>query len=461
MPERFTIDDYFAKARNSEEQPLLNPEALPAILQKQEKAQIAPRPVKKSTPWLAPVFGLGLSAAVIAVFMLLPSIQNETLPLAPKEMSTKEVPVQEQQQFSAHRALPDTITQSSAASSNQLQVYATEASDATFAARDEQLEMDKESQSNSALSLPVTAVPPGTITGPALMSLSTEQLTALGITIQHGKATFTGKTQPHLPEIAGRLRITEDKLLTLIRDKAINLDTYTTPMRVVIRTDGIGTPPQSATDKTPLPVAVTPRIISVYASGKLMATTWQRQDDNLVEQLRTAYTELQDVRADSSLNGLVPVHFRIEDKRNAYFKEADVILWYEASPDFLQVLPEPYRSQLLGEVSSVDGKVYQPGERYLDTWRTSSGAIINSSLYPNPVSGNQTTLRFSLSENRAITVAVHDIFGRRVTEQQASTVSGDQTITISLPALLENGVYLVVLTTDRNEQIVQRLLLQR
>lgn len=452
MPERFTIDDYFAAARTSEEKPLVAPETVPALLAEKDRPRVPATPAKKPVPWLAPVLGLGLTAAVVAVFMLLPDMENEPVSVARRDAPTQ----REQQDMAASQPLPDAAL-SSPGASDAAETMSEPASASAPTATEQPSAMKESSGKPEALS--VSAVPPGTIAGPALMMLDTEQLTALGITVRNGKASYTSTTAPNLPEIARRLHIPAEKLLQLIRDKAINLDAYTTPMQVVIRTDGIGTPARELADTPPLTVA--PRIVSVYASGRLMATTWQKQDDALVEQLRTSYTELQDVRADSSLNSLVPVYFRIEDPRNAYFREADVILWYEASPELVRKLPEPYRSRLLGELAPVDDTHHQPGDRFLDTWRTASGAVLSSSLYPNPVSGSQTTLRFNLSETRKITVAVHDIFGRRVTPLQQSTLSGEQTMSITLPALLENGMYLVVLTTDRNEQVVQRLLLQR
>lgn len=93
--------------------------------------------------------------------------------------------------------------------------------------------------------------------------------------------------------------------------------------------------------------------------------------------------------------------------------------------------------------------------------RSSQGAIASTGLYPNPATDGGATLSYVLSDDRTISVHLHDISGTPVqtlvepTRRNAG--KGQLAFTWST---LPKGIYLVVLSTDRGEQAVQRLIIQ-
>ena len=181
-----------------------------------------------------------------------------------------------------------------------------------------------------------------------------------------------------------------------------------------------------------------------------------------------------------------------------------MILWYEPTAEFLSHLPDRIASQLRVELAAselltaadrVSPDLTVPvqrrpdlrggehevqlreerasvavtdyvdritgGEKYLDVWRTSSGAIQGSYLYPNPAPEGRTALRYRLSEGRVVSVVLFDIWGRRIREAVAPEMrqAGEGECALGCGDLPE-GMYLVVLQTDRGEQAVQRLMIE-
>lgn len=485
MPKHFSIDDYFAEARNREEAPLLHTEQLPALFaqreaaQQQKKKQKFPRGAR-----FVPALGFSVAAALLAIVLLWPGATAPTEQTAPivtehnapsdgsqnhPQPSVVEIPVatglpeaERQQEIAMAgqtRELPTGGVVMSASSSSMVT--------RTIAAYDAVQVLSLVATTTNTLRLHPMVMATTAIVGPALITLTKEQLSLLGVLVENGKALYRDVAAPHLERIAQRLRISVAQLTSLIQQQNIDLDAQRAPIRVVIRTNGIGsveqesTPESSEQNNTAVKRGITPRIVSIYNKGVLTATYWQKQDDNFVQKLRSNSNNLAQVHADTSVNRLVPIHFQLKDAHNTWFKEADVVLWYDASSELAEVLPSPHRERLLEELSPKNNEPALSGKQYFDTWRTTAGAIIATELYPNPVTESKAILRYTLREQRITTIALHDIFGRKLALIQSGTRStGDYEVEIPLQNM-PNGMYLVVITTGNNEQAVQRLLLQR
>jgi len=101
-----------------------------------------------------------------------------------------------------------------------------------------------------------------------------------------------------------------------------------------------------------------------------------------------------------------------------------------------------------------------PGNPYVDTWRTASGAILSTGLARNPVRSS-VTVRGMLSAPRALTLSLYDIGGERVrllTTGQ-SFPAGSFSIDGELSGVT-SGIYLLVVATERGEQAVQRVIVE-
>jgi hypothetical protein len=221
-------------------------------------------------------------------------------------------------------------------------------------------------------------------------------------------------------------------------------------------------------------------------------------------------------------NTLVPIIIRTGQPYTSADSAAkrwrpDVILWYDPTPEFLAALPDHMRRKLVSElaaaghgdavaeasprtsprsrdndqqrrvrvsqrvakdtarsrsgvpvIDSVHNDTPLPtndaamtGGPYLDAWRTADGAVISSMLFPNPAH-QETTLLLRLDAPRLLTVALHDLYGRKLREimQFEMTSPGERGVAIDLGGIRE-GIYLIAVMTEKGERVVQRVVLAR
>jgi len=79
-------------------------------------------------------------------------------------------------------------------------------------------------------------------------------------------------------------------------------------------------------------------------------------------------------------------------------------------------------------------------------------------LFPNPVTNNQFTIQFNLSEGTYF-VQVKDVLGRQVTQTMAYVTGKGQTKTLNLPAAASKGFYLVKVVDQNNMTVYSRKIL--
>lgn len=193
----------------------------------------------------------------------------------------------------------------------------------------------------------------------------------------------------------------------------------------------------------------------------------------------------------------------------------DLILWYDATPQFIAALPERYRTviqqqwkeyqqtiadvpqQLLMATDPSPTKQLQtlqphPQEKqsepevvmlpqppitvasrekeettelpvtgesiYFESLRSTAGAIDRQMLFPNPAS-DHVMVRYRLAEPRTITISLHTIGGVQLQNflEPTEQAAGEQMMEFGVNKL-PAGIYLLVITTNQNEQVVQRLM---
>lgn len=191
----------------------------------------------------------------------------------------------------------------------------------------------------------------------------------------------------------------------------------------------------------------------------------------------------------------------------------DLILWYDATPQFIMALPDRYRTiiqQQWNQYQQAMTAVPQPlptstelsptkqlqsypkekqvepnvtvlpqqsttvapreqeeaieplavtGEAiYFESLRPSSGAIDRQMLFPNPAS-DHVMVRYRLAEPRTITISLHTIGGVQLQNflEPTEQAAGEQMMEFGVNKL-PAGIYLLVITTNQNEQVVQRLM---
>jgi hypothetical protein len=157
---------------------------------------------------------------------------------------------------------------------------------------------------------------------------------------------------------------------------------------------------------------------------------------------------------DQRINNLIPVKIRDIDP-NVKYNQNGLIFWYARDEKFAEKAP-----------ATLVAKLDKPNDVELTKTNNSAAvakaSVINEPMvYPNPSRG-MTMFKFSLSEPRAVTIAIHDLLGKqvlKVSDLEPKT-AGDFEKEIDLSSL-DAGVYLLIMATDAGEQITQRVVLEK
>ncbi|MCC7439552.1 MAG: T9SS type A sorting domain-containing protein [Armatimonadetes bacterium] len=176
------------------------------------------------------------------------------------------------------------------------------------------------------------------------------------------------------------------------------------------------------------------------------------------------------------LSKLIPIYIRIgssdiEGTNKKY--GADIYLWYYPTPEFVAALPNRYRIPLQQELDVITdvveckmpvGQVCEriTGEKtFFDFCRKSSGSIAMVQAYPNPAS-NQVTCRYQLTNQRSVTITLHELSGKFLRElmAQQSVTAGIHEPELQLRDI-PPGAYLIAVKTNTGDQAVQRIIVQQ
>lgn len=190
-------------------------------------------------------------------------------------------------------------------------------------------------------------------------------------------------------------------------------------------------------------------------------------------ELESGSSECRDITKYSLLSKLVPVRIRMKPD-NASKEQpvgSDIILWYYPSREFIEALPQSIADRLrieLGFTTLVEEGVLRADDlkqrycgeyNFTDVCRTKDGAVSISSVAPNPAS-DRAMVKVHVTEQRNFSVSLHDIAGNRVAHLVNLRLADSDIVTIDVsdkPA----GTYLIAITSDKGEQVVERLIVSR
>jgi hypothetical protein len=159
---------------------------------------------------------------------------------------------------------------------------------------------------------------------------------------------------------------------------------------------------------------------------------------NIDSVIERAFDEMQMHQPD--VNKLIPllVETRVNGKAN------DLILWYDATPEITKVLDNNSRTE---------NAIQEPVP--------TNGALSEIKLFPNPAT-NTSTLHYTLAAPRSITVGLYNLLGQKLLElgKLSGQAAGSGEVKLDLSSVTP-GVYLVVASTDKGEQLTQRIVIER
>ena len=159
-----------------------------------------------------------------------------------------------------------------------------------------------------------------------------------------------------------------------------------------------------------------------------------------------------------ALEELVPVRIR-RPKGSLNPKIADYfyIYWYEPTPELLAVLPPEVLQSLENE------KAFRARRNSSDPVNSMPAHhALEASIFPNPVSSDLATVKYTLPEAGRVAVSLYDILGQRLKDLSVCVDQGIGTYEnrFSL-ADVPPGMYLLAVTTDAGAQSVQKIIVQR
>lgn len=285
----------------------------------------------------------------------------------------------------------------------------------------------------------------------SVLTLTSEQLKKLGIIVTKNTVTYIERDDIDLAAEARKRGLDPEIILERIGAQHI-----TAIRKVTARTNGIGDVRSDDSSKA----AIAPLMITSYVNRRAFASYYSVSDRVLHNTIRRI-DEKSEIITEGA-NKLIPVLVSIENAQESVFKKADIILWFEPTDNFINALPDNYKSALKKELGMPE-KPKTGEQRYTDTWREEDGALINTRVYPNPTQDFDVRFSFSLSENRTCSIGIMDMFGHTlsVAKENMPFEKGEHRIDINLQDIDKNGIYLIVMQTDAGEQIVQRLIVQR
>lgn len=203
--------------------------------------------------------------------------------------------------------------------------------------------------------------------------------------------------------------------------------------RITIATNGISVRGSHSAD-----ALFVPKHVTMYRGNKIFASWF-------------------DTVSDIDVNKLVAVRIHIVDANNTVFPSADVVLWYELTPEFIDALPVNLRQGVLNELTNAS----VPTTYTLK--QAENATIIESRIFPNPASQSLATVSFKLATECTTSAALYDALGNKVVDLWTSMhhASGIVEMPIQDLDVYANGMYLVVIEVEGiSGQVIQRLLIE-
>jgi hypothetical protein len=191
------------------------------------------------------------------------------------------------------------------------------------------------------------------------------------------------------------------------------------------------------------------------------------------------------------MSRLIPIRVRTSRR--------EVILWYFPRPELLGALPHRVQLQLRDEVESIESGIFSTdtalanyrtwisrtryeldsilaasrplaspnideedpavtGSCYLSFCTITSGGVNGAPIFPNPAH-DAVTIGYRLLGSRIVTITLHDINGAPVRQLVgAHPKNAGRWETRASLLGVKPGIYLVVISTEKGEQVVQRLI---
>ncbi len=179
----------------------------------------------------------------------------------------------------------------------------------------------------------------------------------------------------------------------------------------------------------------------------------------------------------SKIKRVLPVCIIKGDSANleeTHEEYVEYYFWFYLNEEFVNKLPGRYRTPLAKELEYVEllesGQIsaetackgLADQESYLGICRFESPNIRDVNVYPNPGSGKNINLGFNLKSGCRIRISLHDLNGRYITDLLPATAAAKGKKRFDFTAKnIQEGLYLISITTDRGEQATVKYIIKK
>ncbi|HWF43306.1 MAG TPA: T9SS type A sorting domain-containing protein, partial [Candidatus Kapabacteria bacterium] len=162
---------------------------------------------------------------------------------------------------------------------------------------------------------------------------------------------------------------------------------------------------------------------------------------------------VEQVTAFKEIDQLIPILLRADNTSDSVGGK-DLIFWYKPTPEFLAALPDSARQAAMAMTSGTIGNGNGGSRASLEM---EHGVIQNAIAYPNPSRGI-VNVRVTLGEPRMLTLTIRNLLGQEA--ESSVQVNAEGSIVQKMDfSKLQDGIYLLDITSDAGERWVQRIVI--
>ena len=195
------------------------------------------------------------------------------------------------------------------------------------------------------------------------------------------------------------------------------------------------------------------------------------QDDSLITD-----KEWFDDNGNSRIARLLPVCLVLGDKYNSDSLKrfyADIKIWFYINTEFANLLPDRYKIPLLNElevITSIEngsmtleqGCNSLKGESFFDICSVGSHNFCQFDCFPNPLTDNTVNVRLRSNKKLDVSIKIHNYKGICVKQYNEKFTIQEGYNAFTLDGInLDNGIYLLNITSDEGDNVIQKIIVNK
>ena len=170
----------------------------------------------------------------------------------------------------------------------------------------------------------------------------------------------------------------------------------------------------------------------------------------------------------TNMNRIISISYDYKDWDE---KPQRLLLWFIASKELVNKLPERYRAGIMKELSYLD-KIEKgemtleeacdnlPEESYLNLCAMKSGALTFTKIYPNPAK-DVINIEYINHIDAKVRISLVDANGNMIQVlQDMKEVNSGMNLFKADISKVQSGLYMIVLESDSGEQIMQKIIIE-